>query len=78
MKFGIKLCNTETVVTMITMFVPVISVLILHSIFGQTVACWFMLVVGILFFLTSSYWLKGIYKRFLKRRYKNMDGFRNS
>ena len=66
------------VVTMITMFVPVISVLILHSIFGQAVACWFMLVVGILFFLTSSYWLKGIYKRFLKRRYKNMDGFRNS
>jgi hypothetical protein len=66
------------VVTMFTMFVPAISVLILYSRFGQTVACWFMLGIGILFVLTSNYWLKGIYKRFLKRRYKNMDGFRNS
>ena len=64
-------------ITMITMFIPVIVMLILNAVFGETVTCWFMLIVGLAFTLTSQYWLKGIYKRFLKRRYKNMEGFRS-
>lgn len=65
-------------ITMITMFVPVILVLRLSAIFGETVAYSFMLVVGLAFTFTSKYWLMWIYNRFLKRKYKNMDGFRSN
>jgi hypothetical protein len=65
-------------ITMITMFVPVILMLIINAIWGHTTVCLFMLITGLAFTLTVKIWLKGIYKRFLKRKYKNMDGFRNS
>ena len=64
-------------ITMITMFMPVVVMMVLNTIFGQTVTCCFMLITGLAFTLTSQYWLKWIYKRFLKRRYKNMEGFRS-
>jgi hypothetical protein len=66
------------VITMITMFLPVIIVLILHGIFGATVTYSFMLIVGIAFVLSYKYWLEWTYKRFLKRKYKNMEGFRSN
>jgi CBS domain containing-hemolysin-like protein len=65
-------------ITMITMFLPVFIVLILHGIFGATVTYSFMLIVGMAFVLTHKYWLKWTYKRFLKRTYKNMEGFRSN
>jgi len=65
-------------ITMITMFIPVILILIIHSIWGENTVCLFMLITGLAFTLTVKIWLKGIYKRFLKRRYKNMEGFRSS
>jgi hypothetical protein len=66
------------VITSITLFVPVILVLILNGIFGETVTYSFMLVTGLTFTLTSQQWLRWTYNRFTKRRYKNMEGFRNS
>ncbi|GHV57450.1 hypothetical protein FACS1894182_06320 [Bacteroidia bacterium] len=63
-------------ITMITMFVPVILILIVNALWGQTTVCLFMLITGLTFTLTVKYWLTGIYKRFSKRRYKNMEGFR--
>jgi len=65
-------------ITMITMFIPVILILIINSIWGQNTVCMFMLITGLAFTLTVKIWLKGIYKRFLKRKYKNMEGFRSS
>jgi hypothetical protein len=66
------------VITLLTMFVPVILMLVINAIWGQTTLCFFMLITGLIFTLTVKYWLASIYKRFLKRRYTNMDGFRNS
>jgi hypothetical protein len=66
------------IISMITMFVPVLCVLVLRGVFGATVTNWFMLIVGLIFTATSQYWLAWIYKRFLKRKYKNMEGFRES
>jgi hypothetical protein len=60
------------------MFLPVIIVLILRAIFGETATYWFMLITGIAFVATSKYWLKWIYRRFQKRRYANMEGFRSN
>jgi hypothetical protein len=66
------------VITLTTMFVPVIILMTLNGIFGKEVTGWFMLVVGLGFTCTSQYWLEWTYKRFLKRKYKNMEGFRSN
>ena len=63
-------------VTMLGMFIPVILVAIIKGIFGVNVANYFMLVTGFIFTVTVKYWLTWTYNRFLKRKYKNMDGFR--
>ncbi len=65
-------------VTMIGMFIPIIMVMIIKSVFDQDVANYFMLVTGLLFTLTANYWLKWTYNRFLKKKYKNMEGFRSN
>jgi hypothetical protein len=65
-------------ITMITMFLPLILILILYAICGETITYWTMLSIGVAFTLTSRFWLKNIYKRFLKRKYKNMEGFRSN
>jgi hypothetical protein len=65
------------VISMITMFIPVIIMLIINAIWGQTITCIFMSAVGLGFFLTSNYWLTWTYGRFWKRRHRNMEGFRN-
>jgi len=70
--------GNRVAITMITMFLPVILVLIINSFLGKDVAYWFMIIVGILFALTSQQWLRWTYNRFLKRKYKNMEGFRSN
>jgi len=44
---------------------------------SETTALYFMLILGIAFTFTSPFWLRNIYNRFLKRKYQNMNGFRN-
>jgi hypothetical protein len=70
--------SNTLIVTMLAMFIPVILVLIIQSIFGKEIGHWFMIITGILFTFTSDYWLKWTYNRFLKRKYKNMEGFRSN
>jgi hypothetical protein len=43
---------------------------------SETTANWIMLITGILMAVSSPFWLKNIYKRFLKRKYQNMEEFR--
>ena len=45
---------------------------------GETVTDIVLIVVGLGFILTSRLWLKNVYHRFMKRRYKNLEGFRDS
>jgi hypothetical protein len=65
-------------ITMITMFIPVILALTINGIFGEAAANGFMLIVGLIFALTSKYWLTWTYNRFSKRKYINMEGFRSN
>ena len=65
-------------ITMITMFIPVILALTLNGIFGEMTANSFMLIVGLAFTFSSKYWLTWTYNRFLKRKYRNMEGFRSN
>lgn len=58
--------------------VPLILNLVLTSLWGPTTTAWILIVIGGGFILTSRFWLKNVYQRFMKRRYKNMEGFRDS
>jgi len=65
----------QAIVSMVTMFVPVIEVFLLKALFNETVAYWILLVIGIAFTLTESYWIRNIYSRMMTRRYQNLEGF---
>lgn len=63
-------------VAMLVMIVPIALVAILGALTSRTVACYFMLVSGVAFTVTADRWLKWTHRRFLKRKYQNMEGFR--
>lgn len=58
--------------------IPMILYFTLNSLFGDTTGRWILLCAGLLFTLTANLWIKNIYIRFMKRRYKNMEGFRDT
>lgn len=68
----------QLIVSLMTMFVPVILVLILQAIFDTNTAYWIMLVIGAAMTATESYWMRNIYNRMMKRRYQNLEGFHST
>lgn len=44
----------------------------------ETAARWIMIAIGAGFIASSRQWLKYVCKRFMQRRYQNMEGFRDS
>ena len=70
--------SSMMIITMLTMFIPLFIIMGISSIWGLDIACYCMLIVGLIFTLTCNIWLKWTYERFRNRRYKNMEGFRNS
>lgn len=77
-KSGMENSKWQFIIQMICLFIPVVFVSILQAIFGNNVAYIIMLFIGLVFIVTHKYWLRNIYKRFMKRRYQNMEGFRSS
>ena len=70
--------SSMMIVSMLAMFVPIALVMLIQALFGKEIGYWFMIVTGLIFIFTSNQWLKWTYKRFLKRKYKNMEGFRSN
>ena len=68
----------QSVVMSLCFFLPLMFDSILLAIFSQEVANIIFIVIGGGFILTHNLWIKNIYKRFMKRRYKNMEEFRAS
>lgn len=68
----------QNIISMATFGVPLLFYFLFNALLGETVTAWILLVIGLGFILTSRYWLKNVYNRFMKRRYKNMEGFRDS
>lgn len=58
--------------------IPLLLNFLLMEIWGATITAWILIAIGAGFILTSRFWLKNVYHRFMKRRYKNMEGFRDS
>ena len=74
--------QTNSAIQMLVNFgafgVPLILYSILNALLGETVTYIILLAIGLGFTLTSPLWIKNVYHRFMKRRYENMEGFRDS
>ena len=74
--------QTNSAIQMVVNFaafgVPLILYSLLNAFLGETITYIILLVVGLGFTLTSPLWIKNVYHRFMKRRYENMEGFRDS
>ncbi len=68
----------QTMIIMAGFFGPVIIIQPLITLLNETTALLIILAIGLGFTLTHPLWLRNIYKRFMKRRYENMAGFRSS
>ena len=68
----------QSMIIMAGFFGPVIVIRPLIALFSETTAMLVILVIGLGFTLTHPLWLRNIYKRFMQRRYENMEGFRAS
>ncbi len=58
--------------------VPLLLNVVLKTLWGDTVTAIILIVLGVGCILTSRLWIKNVYRRFMKRRYKNLEGFRDS
>lgn len=68
----------QAIASMTTMFAPVILVMLLQAIFSETTAYMALIVIGATCTLTEKWWLRDIYRRMMKRRYRNLEGFHAS
>lgn len=66
----------QIVALLLAMFLPVIVISSLRIMFSENTAYLVLLVFGIAFIATYSLWIANIYRRFMKRRYVNMESFR--
>lgn len=57
---------------------PMVILFSLDAIFGEVIGQWILLAIGMGFTFTSNLWIKNVYNRFMKRRYTNMEGFRDT
>ena len=74
--------QTNSAIQMLVNFgafgVPLILYSMLNALLGETVTYIILLAIGLGFTLTSPLWIKNVYRRFMKRRYENIEGFRDS
>lgn len=68
----------QLVVSFSVFLLPMLVVNVLNCFFSDTVTYGIMAGIGICFISTYKLWLRNIYNRMMKRRYKNLEGFRMS
>ncbi|WP_125040473.1 DUF5687 family protein [Bacteroides faecalis] len=68
----------QIIISLCAFGVPLLLYSALNALFGETIAHITLLIIGLGFILSSPYWIRNIYQRFMKHRYENMEGFRNS
>lgn len=68
----------QNLISLCAFGLPLLLSSLLRTLFGETASLWVLLVIGVMLTFTSGFWLKNVYKRFMMRRYKNMEGFRDT
>ena len=68
----------QSLISIMAFGVPMLVNNLLRIAVGETISLWILLVIGLSLTFTSNLWIMNIYKRFMIRRYKNMEGFRDT
>lgn len=68
----------QVMLSLATLGVPMLVVWILSSLMSADVANYVIIMLSLPFIFTHPLWLRNIYRRMMKRRYLNMEGFRSS
>lgn len=68
----------QSVIIIAAFTLPIVINKGLELLCGTTGGYIAMCVLGIIGFITHPRWIRNIYQRFMARRYKNMEGFRNT
>ncbi len=68
----------QSIVSSLAFAIPLILNSTLTGIWGDIPGQVALLVIGVGFTLASPYWIRNVYRRFMKRRYENMEGFRDT
>ena len=68
----------QNLISMGAFGLPLIISAVLRAALGEEGSQWALLIIGILLTFTANIWIKNVYKRFMNRRYINMEGFRIS
>ncbi|BEG99393.1 DUF5687 family protein [Bacteroides sedimenti] len=68
----------QSIISLLSFGIPMLVINLLRITLGEPASLWVLLIIGIAFTCTSNIWIKNIYVRFMKRRYKNMEGFRDT
>lgn len=68
----------QSLITSGAFFLPILIDRVLSLLFSEDTTLIIMMVMGLALVATHTLWLKNIYNRFMKRRYANMEGFRDS
>ena len=67
--------SLQLVIELVVFFVPVALAITLTTIFGENIGYTILIALGLAFTLTHNIWLRNIYRRFMTRRYENIEGF---
>lgn len=65
----------QLIFELIVFFVPVAITISFTAIFGDTIGYIIIIVIGAAFVALHTMWLKFIYKRMMRHKYKNLEGF---
>lgn len=68
----------QNLISLCAFGLPLLLSSALGSLLGETATLWVLLAIGVILTFTSGFWLKNVYRRFMQRRYKNMEGFRDT
>lgn len=68
----------QTILMSAAFGLPLIINAILTAFFEQNTTYIILMIIGIILIVTHNIWIKNIYNRFMKHRYENMEGFRDS
>ncbi|EPT34237.1 DUF5687 family protein [Phocaeicola abscessus] len=68
--------SIQMIITLLAFTLPFVFDMIFTQIAGRNTTSIIECAIGILFVITHRFWLKNIYKRLMKRKYQNMEGFR--
>lgn len=68
----------QLLVEILVFAVPLILISVLKLVIGETPTYLVLMAIGFAFIATHKLWIRNIYRRMMKRKYENLEGFRST